>query len=748
MSLLKLYPIMSFTLVLLAIVAQCLSQRHPWLLLVAGGLAAVSRSVSEGPRGLSLPRSISLLLTAIALIWSAIVASGDLEQPIPAIGQFVVWLTVIKLYERHTLENEAERLILALLLMVLAALISIDLIFGFLLLVWCALGMVTLMLYQLNYAAERMQRQRSKVLGLPIGVSPNPVFGSGLRRHYRNISIVSIIIVFVSSTAMFLLFPRGLTSGLANASMNSLGRRQVGLGEGVDLLGSTRISLSREQVLTVGLTDDDEEPIQLNQPLRLRAAVLSAYRGDGIWGAEPIGLETIELQDGVNRTLFYTPEDTVKITQDIKLDVASEQVVSMSVPVGITVDADTTLAYRPGSQTMRVAHDADTPMQYVIEVVPEEPLYRSPMSLGVSPGLELVHPYYNPAVYTLATTLLEQAGEPTSPPDDDVRRLEWYRSAAVIFERFLKYGEYEYTLDLTEVGSTPEMSEIDPVERFLIHQKFGHCEYFASAMTGLCHSVQIPTRLVTGYVSNRFDEITQRYIVTKSDAHAWTEVLGPGPGWMVFDPTPPANVPGTREATMGPVDQVIWFWRWLEGQWRFNILGFDSETQNVLAESVLPGLQEDLDSSLETIGGWAHGFRKIIGLGEWLSVLIIVLVASVFMLLIIGYRARSRRLRRILEQANCSEVPGREGRRLAARLAFYVQMLERLRQGGLAKPDWQPPAAFARSLQQVHPEVSSAVAEMTKVYYQLRYGGRVTGGHELEMKAALARLDHALEIIT
>ena len=746
MSLLKLYPILSFALVLLAIVAQCLSQRHPWLLLLAGGLAAVSRSVSEGPRGFSLPRSISLLLTAIALVWSAIVASGDLSQPIPAIGQFVVWLTVIKLYERHTLENEAERLILALLLIVLGALISIDLIFGFLLLLWSALGMVTLMLFQLHYSAERMQGQRSRVLGLPAGVSPNPVSGSGLRRHYRNISIVSIIIVFATSTTAFLLFPRGLTDGLANASMTSLGRRQVGLGEGVDLLGSTRISLSKEQVLTVGLTDADGKPLQLNQSLRLRAAVLSAYRGDGIWGAEPIGLETIELQDSVNRILFYTKDDTSLITQDIKLDVPSEQVVSMSVPVSITVDTDTTLAYRPASQTMRVAHDASAPMQYTIMVVPEEPLYRSPMSIGMDSGLELVHPYYNPAVYELATSLLEQAGEPTAPPDDEKNRLDWYRSAAIIFERFLKYGEFEYTLDLTEVGSTPETSEIDPVERFLIHQQFGHCEYFASAMTGLCHSVQIPTRLVTGYVSNRYDEITQRYIVTKSDAHAWTEVLGPGPGWMVFDPTPPANVPGTREAAMGPVDQIIWFWRWLEGQWRFNILGFDSETQEVLSESVLPGLREELDSGLKLIGGWAHGFRKFIGLGEWILVLIIVTIAIAIMLVVIRLRSRTRRLRRILEQVNCAQVPGRKGRRLAGQLAFYVQMLEHLRQGGLAKPSWQPPSAFAESLEAEHPDVSGAVAEMTRVYYRLRYGHQVQSSHEAEMKAALSRLDIALGI--
>ena len=174
MNLLKLYPLMSFAVILLAIVGQCLSQRNPWLLLAAGGLAALSRTISEGPRGITLSRPVSLMLTSVALIWSVLVAMGNLEQPVPAIGQFVVWLTVIKLYERHTLENEAERLILSLLLMVLACLISIDLIFGFLLLSWTTLGLVTLMLFQLTCAAEKSQRQRARVLGIASEVA-NPV---------------------------------------------------------------------------------------------------------------------------------------------------------------------------------------------------------------------------------------------------------------------------------------------------------------------------------------------------------------------------------------------------------------------------------------------------------------------------------------------------------------------------------------------------------------------------------------------
>ena len=381
MNLLKLYPLMSFAVILMAIVGQCLSQRNPWLLLAAGGLAALSRTISEGPRGITLSRPVSLMLTSVALIWSVLVAMGNLEQPVPAIGQFVVWLTVIKLYERHTLENEAERLILSLLLMVLACLISIDLIFGFLLLSWTTLGLVTLMLFQLTCAAEKSQRQRARVLGIASEVAPNPVSGTGLRRQYRNVTLASTLFIFLISTTIFLLFPRGLTSRLSTVALRSMAPREVGLSEGVDLLGQTRISLSAEQVLSVGLEDDEGETIQLNRALRLRASALTAYRGDGIWDAESFGLTNFEIQPEEWKSFFITTDDAEIVLQDVILDSPSEQLVSMSVPVELESEIGTSIVFRPSSQTIRVKRDSPTPLKYRIKAIPEPPLFRSMTSL-------------------------------------------------------------------------------------------------------------------------------------------------------------------------------------------------------------------------------------------------------------------------------------------------------------------------------------------------------------------------------
>src|SRR6185436_13828106 len=102
---------------------------------------------------------------------------------------------------------------------------------------------------------------------------------------------------------------------------------------------------------------------------------------------------------------------------------------------------------------------------------------------------------------------------------------------AVRVEGYLR-GKFEYTLSLTwDPGK-------QPLSTFLFQQKKGHCEYFASAMAVLLRSVDVPTRLVNGFLMGEYNPIGDAYIVRESDAHSWVEVYLPGAGWTEFDPTP------------------------------------------------------------------------------------------------------------------------------------------------------------------------------------------------------------------
>lgn len=108
-----------------------------------------------------------------------------------------------------------------------------------------------------------------------------------------------------------------------------------------------------------------------------------------------------------------------------------------------------------------------------------------------------------------------------------------------------------------------------PVEVFLFGGITGHCEYFASGMVVLARSLGIPARLVNGFAGGRQNAIGGFVELTRSDAHAWVEVLYERAGWVPYDPTPPdlrlRAAAGAslleRVAEIGSAIELWWFQR-------------------------------------------------------------------------------------------------------------------------------------------------------------------------------------------
>jgi transglutaminase-like putative cysteine protease len=61
----------------------------------------------------------------------------------------------------------------------------------------------------------------------------------------------------------------------------------------------------------------------------------------------------------------------------------------------------------------------------------------------------------------------------------------------------------------------------------VIKDRRGVCQDFAHFMIGLCRSVKIPARYISGYLATE----------AASATHAWVEVFVPGVGWRALDPT-------------------------------------------------------------------------------------------------------------------------------------------------------------------------------------------------------------------
>ena len=103
----------------------------------------------------------------------------------------------------------------------------------------------------------------------------------------------------------------------------------------------------------------------------------------------------------------------------------------------------------------------------------------------------------------------------------------------------------------------------DPLANFLFERKQGHCEYFASSMAVMLRSLGIPARLVNGFRTGEFNDLTSQYVVRASNAHSWVEVFFPGYGWIAFDPTPGASIQvRTGWSRIGLyMDAMASFWR-------------------------------------------------------------------------------------------------------------------------------------------------------------------------------------------
>ncbi|GCE27126.1 hypothetical protein KDA_26100 [Dictyobacter alpinus] len=91
---------------------------------------------------------------------------------------------------------------------------------------------------------------------------------------------------------------------------------------------------------------------------------------------------------------------------------------------------------------------------------------------------------------------------------------------------------FTYSVDNAPIPANKNVVDV------LLDTHTGYCTYYASAMAVMGRSLNIPTRLVTGFSSGKYDPARKVWSVTGSDAHSWVQAYFPGYGWIDFDPTP------------------------------------------------------------------------------------------------------------------------------------------------------------------------------------------------------------------
>lgn len=95
---------------------------------------------------------------------------------------------------------------------------------------------------------------------------------------------------------------------------------------------------------------------------------------------------------------------------------------------------------------------------------------------------------------------------------------------------FFKQNDFTYTLHPPLLGE-------NTVDEFLFKTKKGFCEHFASSFVFMMRAADVPARVIGGYMGGEINPLGNYVVVRQFDAHAWTEVMIKGRGWIQFDPT-------------------------------------------------------------------------------------------------------------------------------------------------------------------------------------------------------------------
>ncbi len=716
----------------------------------------------------------ALLLAALALFALDLTSHG-IDQVISAVGRFVVALTLIKLIEKRTARDQGQLLTLSMMMAIGAALTSVTFETGLMFMLYAPTAVWTLVLYQLwcggvAAAAERgaaIRKERDK------RVAPRRVpMSRSLVRGMRRLTYVATAGILAITVAVFIVMPRQLGEGILGSweepkSFESGFSDHVQLGAAGTITEGSNVVLETEVIVNAktGLAASGE------QRFLLRGAVLDEYvPAQGMWDRSINVQGYLQGVRSDGTTLVPRRRRGPAIPKDpLRERSATRRLPVMELRVWLRNHNASQLLtlFRPSEFAMSnrvgvlmsrvdgasILTENAGKMEYTVKCDPgvlAERFWQYQPAAWTEPQMNF---FFSSPIRDLSLEILAARGI-VAPDIDDIRvqvetaravrtanigirdgtvyehpRPAWPEppeNARRIVEAVQAYLQLNcsYTLDMT-----PPTGEEDPMEMFLFRTKEGHCEYFASAMTAMCRSVGLESRLVTGYAATEYDVSTGRYIVRESHAHAWVEVhVEPGV-WATYDPSPQEQLAAIHHPNVGLIAFVRRTIDRLEGLWASRIVSFNQGTQTNMLEAteasdgpfgffkwVRARVSSARDKPQPSSAG-AYVLRVAVNF-----VAIMALLFSFGLLLrggIMTVRSRwgknggSRSRRRTID------VP-----------VFYSKMMAVLTRAGLGKPEHIPAGQHADFVAREAPDAGGVVNGLTILYYETRFGGRVLTAEE------------------
>ncbi|QDT88910.1 transglutaminase TgpA family protein [Gimesia algae] len=693
--------------------------------------------------------------------------SSTIEGRLLSGAHFLVYLTWIILLQKKGDTQYWWLCTLGFLQIAVGAVLTESVYYGLLLVIYLYLSIWTLSVFSLHRTRNSfLQYDSSSPFPKSSTVGQSPGYSlsnqkscvrggiqSDLSRQWLSVEYLGacfgyFISALLISMCFFLLIPRLWVnrSFFENEALAASDKPLVGFAEKVQLGEMGEILESSERVLQLSIYDNQtDEPVPVSdfvarfgtdEPL-FRGAVLSGYE-NGSWSK-------IRRR---SRWRLYNSEEIEKdlkikqlYRQELVLDSIGTEVLFIMQPfVGMDMMSRTEYSINLETLEIRQAQppEADGETRYNVFTAKEQS-------------------------ENVVMDELDNEAHYLKLPEDDLKRLISFTKKLIadnpqlktnlekarFIESYLRdSGDFSYTLNMSI-----QDPDIDPVEDFLFNRKSGHCEYYATALALMLRSIEIPTRVISGfkggeqgYLSNQF-EVQQRY------AHSWVEAFLDD-RWQTLDATPSLQ----RAESVAQNATSLGSWKGISNTltnfWSDYVIGVSFQRQkSAFYDPMLRAgkrlgnrlydLRATVVSLLKSIKAFLSSPRRWF---SWEGGAAVFIIAG----LIFGFKwlfgVLIRLLRKLLHRQ------GEQTRQLrAGNVAFYEKFQDLLANRGLVRNPVETQKEFTTHVKSdLRSELSQAHLDetpdlFTQLFYQVRYGGHPLNPEQSEeLRQKLAELEIAL----
>ncbi|NES54244.1 transglutaminase domain-containing protein [Micromonospora sp. PPF5-6] len=352
----------------------------------------------------------------------------------------------------------------------------------------------------------------------------------------RRLAVVGVAV----AVAVPLAVP-GMTGGLMNTVANGTGDGTGRPGQGgspgrIDLFAALSGQLSQSEVTELVKVTTNEPA-----PFYLRFGVADELRPDGFRVRVPNGRSvTRNLPDPTERGGRGIEQRRYRATVEVTKNLNMPLLPVYAEPVK-TEDLSGSWFYDPNLQIIFSNRENSRGKRYAFDYVRST---YSPAVLRAAPSLPADDPVLRGQTVTPSVQavdkLVAQLVKDRQNDYDKVRAIYNYFSV-----------ENGFTYSLSTKGGTSG----DDITDFLA-TKVGFCQQYAAALAWLVRAAGIPARVAFGF-TNGSNSDGDTYVLTNRNLHAWTEVYFGGIGWVPFDATPAAAIPGSVHSAWAPDTNAV-----------------------------------------------------------------------------------------------------------------------------------------------------------------------------------------------